>query len=664
MNNSLQLRILMSRYLNYRLPHNSVKEGFLQIKGKVRDKIPMISKIKDTIKLPYLFYLFVLLISIIVVIAILIHIDKNIFCSASKESTLYLLSAMAQALATILAIVLGFSFVAIQLSTHIANTRVLDLYLKSKAFWTILVVYGFSISYDLLLLRIIQEGNVTILVNLINISIFLTIISFISLFPYAHYTIQRLKPEKIIQGIIDIRSDDIELLKRDTILPIADIMNKSIITDDSHTLKVGLDELVKLNLEIIKSEKDSAHKFEILKYHSRKISRLIDTAFSNNQEDSILEITDSLRNIGISSIKMRWIEVSSDYEAEMKNDETIKSGISLPDKTDNYDKIASEIKNILTYIYIKSIERKWSKATRSSLNAKGDLLVTSHEELILYPIWEKYQILNDFMQLSGDEKKFSLEYFIEAIRNILIELIDKEINFEHKYYDIVIGSILNDSLQIIDEKNCYKVRPIINYFIDIGIEATNKNHEFKDIVKEYFKIIAASEICYSDSIYTIGNKGFVFASMSKKTETLWICSVLKELGGVYLRKDMDEPLSDIFVFLEGIEGNYRNKESNDVLEVTIKIIEIIEELGYKSIDHEMEMSIKGTLSSMIQIGMLNDDIDLKNRLCETLKNMQGKLENKDYFKSVLKIFEDKQEYELEKFREFKTFCSFDDSKTS
>ena len=641
-----------------------LKEDLVQIKGKVFKKIPMISKIKDSIKTPYLFYLFVLLILLIVVIAIFNCIDENIFYSASKDSSLYLLSAMAQALAAILAIVLGFSFVAIQLSTHIANPRVLDLYLKSKAFWSILVVYGFSISYDLLLLRIIQEGNVTILVNLINISIILTIISFISLFPYAHYTIQRLKPEKIIQGIIDIRSDDIEPLKRDTILPIADIMNKSIITDDSHTLKVGLDELVKLNLEIIKSEKNSAHKFEILKYYSRKISRLIDTAFSNNQEDSILEITDSLRNIGISSIKMRWIEVSSDYEAEMKKDETIKSGISLPDKTDNYDKIASEIKNILTYIYIKSIERKWSKATRSSLNAKGDLLVTSHEELILYPIWEKYQILNDFMQLSGDEKKFSLEYFIEAIRNILIELIDKEINFEHKYYDIVIGSILNDSLQIIDEKNCYKVRPIINYIIDIGIEATNKNHEFKDIVKEYFKIIAASEICYSDSIYTIGNKGFVFASMSKKTETLWICSVLKELGGVYLRKDMDEPLSDIFVFLEGIEGNYRNKESNDVLEVTIKIIEIIEELGYKSIDHELEKSIKETLSSMIQIGMLNDDIDLKNRLCKTLKNMQGKLEDKDYFESVLKIFKDQQEYEFDKFYKFKKFCSFDDFKTS
>ncbi|MCK4928259.1 MAG: hypothetical protein KAR76_00840, partial [Methanosarcinales archaeon] len=217
---------------------------------------------------------------------------------------------------------------------------------------------------------------------------------------------------------------------------------------------------------------------------------------------------------------------------------------------------------------------------------------------------------------------------------------------------------------IIDEKNCYKVRQIIDYIIDIGIEAANKNHGFKDFVKDYFKIIATSEICYSDPIFTIGNKGYGFASTSKKTETLWICSVLKELGGAYLLQNMDKPLSNIFDFLEGIEGNYRNKESDDVLEVTRKIIEIIEEFGYKSIDHEMEKSIKGTLSSLIQIGMLNDDIDLKNQLCETLKNMQGKLENKDYFKSVLKIFEDKQEYELEKFHEFKTFCSFDYSKTS
>lgn len=621
----------------------------------------MLIKIKDSIKTPYLFYLFVLLILLIAVIAIFNCIDENIFYSASKDSSLYLLSAMAQALAAILAIVLGFSFVAIQLSTHIANPRVLDLYLKSKAFWTILVVYGFSISYDLLLLRIIQEGNITILVNLINISIFLTMISFMSLFPYAHNTIQRLKPEKIIEGIIEIKYDNVEQIKRDTILPIADIMNKSIIFDDPHTLKVGLDELRKLNFEIIKSEKNSAHKFEILKYYSRKISRLIDTAFSNNQDDSILEITDSLRNIGIDSIKMRWNEAPSNYKEEMKNDGRIE--ISLPDKTENYDKIALEIKNNLTYIYIKSIERKWSKPTISSLNAKGDLLVTSHEELFLNLMWEIYQILNDFMQLSEDEKFFSIEYFIEAIRNILVELIDKEINFNHQYYDIVIGSILSNSLQIVDEKNCYKVRQIIDYIIDIGIEAANKNHGFKDIVKDYFNIIAASEICYFDPIFTIGNKGLGFASMSKKTETLWICSVLKELGDVYLLKDMDKPLSNIFDFLEGIDGNFRNKESNDVLEVTRKIIEIIEEFGYKSIDHELEMSIKGTLSSLIQIGMMNDNIDLKNRLCEMLKNMQGKLENKDYFKSVLKIFENKQEYELEKFHEFNEFCGFDDVKT-
>ena len=318
----------------------------------------------------------------------------------------------------------------------------------------------------------------------------------------------------------------------------------------------------------------------------------------------------------------------------------------------------------MIYIYIKSIERKWSKATRSSLNAKGDLLVTSHEELIFNQMWEIFHISNDFMQLSEDEKIFSIDYFIEAIRNILIELIDKEIYFDYQYYDIVIKYILNNSLPIIEEKNCFKVGQIIDYILDIGIEAANKNHEFKDIVKDYFKIIAASEICSYDPIFSIGNRGFGFALASKKIETLWICSVLKELGEAYLLKNMDENLSNIFDFLEGIEGNYRNKESNDVLEVTIKIIEIIEEFGYKSIDNNLEMSIKGTLSSMIQMGMMNDDIDLKNRLCETLKNMQGKLENKDYFKSVLKIYENKQEYELDKFHKFKKFCSFDDFKTS
>lgn len=210
----------------------------------------MINKIKGFIRVPYLPYSLFLSAFVIVSIFIFYQLDKNIYYNISNDSALYLLSAMAQALAAILAIVLGFSFVAVQVLAQIWSPRVFDLILKGRALWLLLVIYGFSISYDLLLLRILPGKNIDnmFLVSSINFSIFLTFFSFMSLFPYAYNTIERLKPEKIIQGIIKIKYDNEEALKRDVILPIVDIMNKAINADDPHTLKVGLDELEKLYL--------------------------------------------------------------------------------------------------------------------------------------------------------------------------------------------------------------------------------------------------------------------------------------------------------------------------------------------------------------------------------------------------------------------------------
>jgi hypothetical protein len=217
----------------------------------------------------------------------------------------------------------GFISVAVQLSAHIGSPRVFDLILKGRALWLLLVIYGFSILYDLLLLRIIPEGKIDnmILVSSINFSIFLTFFSFMSLFPYAYNTIERLKPEKIIQGIIIIKYDNEEALKRDVILPIVDIMNKAIQANDPHTLKVGLDELEKLNVDVLKSSKiDSLYKLEITKYYSGKISRLIDTSFNLNDEDSVIEIVDSLKNIGEKSIEMRWSEVPVSEKEKIKRE--------------------------------------------------------------------------------------------------------------------------------------------------------------------------------------------------------------------------------------------------------------------------------------------------------------------------------------------------------
>ena len=57
--------------------------------------------------------------------------------------------------------------------------------------------------------------------------------------------------------------------------------------------------------------------------------------------------------------------------------------------------------------------------------------------------------------------------------------------------------------------------------------------------------------------------------------------------------------------------------------------------------------------------MMNENITIKERVCKTLKDMQEKLENKEFFKSIMEINEKAQGYELVKFQEFKKFCDLD-----
>jgi hypothetical protein len=118
-------------------------------------------------------------------------------------------------------------------------------------------------------------------------------------------------------------------------------------------------------------------------------------------------------------------------------------------------------------------------------------------------------------------------------------------------------------------------------------------------------------------------------------------------------KGLDEHTKRIFDPLVVTENNYRvkfweksgetntNRETDEALEVTENIITIIEVLGNISIKKRLEKSSKEAFVSLIEIGMRNDNTNLKKRICETLKHMYLKLENKDIFKSVIDAYEKK-----------------------
>ena len=622
----------------------------------------MLNEALDAIKKytppPYLFYLIILVCLIYVVIPIFIfyQFGTSIFFKSyiDLDSSRYLLSAMAQVLAAILALVVGFSFVLIQLSAHFGSHRVFDLFLKGRAFWCILIIFLFSIIYNFAILRILSEETLDLLVNWINFSVILVSISFLLLFPYTYATISQLKPEKIIQGIIKQiikhKSDDVKSLERDTISPIADILNKAVRANDPHTLTAGLDALEKLNIERISSRSiDGKDKLEVVKYYMGKVSRLIEISLDENDESAVKDISDSLKNIGLKAIESRWIEVPQDDVTIIKNNKKYRQGVSLS-LTDPYDNISNEIKEVLRDACKKVIEKKWNVATKSILDSIEELLIKSREELVLGGSDDISWNRHVFSSLSKEEKIFSMKYLMKTISNIVIELFEKDINFDDYFYNLAVGDILEESLEVLDSGNCNRIGEVIDYIVDIGIEAVKKDHNLKEDVKEHFLKVASSEKCPSVPIYDIGNKGFSLASESKKPETIWICSCLRDIGISCASKGLDESTYPIFSFLEGIERNYKHKdtETDETLEVTDHIIKIINEVGNISIEKGLEMSSRDAFSSFIEIGMQNEDVDLRKRICENLKGMFQKDENKEIFNS-----------ELEKFKKFKEICDFD-----
>jgi len=302
------------------------------------------------------------------------------------------------------------------------------------------------------------------------------------------------------------------------------------------------------------------------------------------------------------------------------------------------------------------------------LDVRGKLLIKSYEERVFQVSYGVVKISNDFSRLSKEEKLFSMLYFLEAMCNIVTELIQKDIYFDDWQYNVTIKAILEKSLEVIDKDNSYRKDQIIGLIVDLGLEAVKKDHKLKEDVKKHFKEVATSEKCLDALISNIGNRGFGTARDSKKLETIWICSCLKEVGIYCALKRLDRHTSRIFSFLEGSENNYKvsflerinviskDRETDEALDVTENIIGIVEELGNKSIENRLETSSREAFAALIEIGMRNDNTNLKKRICETLKHMYLKLENKAIFKSVIDAFEKKQGHKLDKFTEFKEFC--------
>jgi len=268
--------------------------GFVKnIKEKVRDYKS--KHLWDARSLEY-YLLFVLV--VLVVIYVFDHLN---LIHTEPTSALYMLSALVQSQAAIVAIVITLTLIAVQLTASAYSPRVIRIFRDYPDMWILLCFYGFSIFLGLLVLKMIRSAEDSSQIVIFNISLESSIIfvyalgisTFAILCLYLRNIMGLLTSENIINQLkIKITKSNILNSEENPIQPIMDIIHGSIMKYDLETTRVGLRAITDRVLEIIcpDKEKEISERFC---GHLMRVSRL--TA-SREDEESAIEV---IKNLGI-----------------------------------------------------------------------------------------------------------------------------------------------------------------------------------------------------------------------------------------------------------------------------------------------------------------------------------------------------------------------------
>jgi len=199
------------------------------------------------------------------------------------DSARYMLSAMVQAQAAIIAIVITLTLIAVQLTASAYSPRVIRIFRNNPDMWLLLSFYGLSMLYGIVVLKMVvgkageavsQDvfwscGFVPISPETcVSLAYLLEAFTLVALFPYMLNVIDLLRPENIINKLsIKITKDNIlnskKYPEKDPVQPIMDIIHGSVMKYDIATTRIGLEAVTDRMIGIIDShvEKEISRRF-------------------------------------------------------------------------------------------------------------------------------------------------------------------------------------------------------------------------------------------------------------------------------------------------------------------------------------------------------------------------------------------------------------------
>lgn len=269
------------------------------------------------------------------------------FNSTDIDSARYMISTLIQSEATIFAIVISLSLIAVQQASSSYSTRVIRIFKSNPNFLILIFIYIITIVYGVWVLKSISplgtsQDLVHSLRNFSHTIFFssfedhilfyfsLSICSFLALVPYLLNILNLLDPSTIIDILSrDITKDNLFSLNEsskiaiDPVLPIIDIINSSLLKYDYETAKYGLDvienriicvinEIDNESDEIGKKLLNSIHFFEDIaqvaanlkneesaSYAIMSIGEIGAVLTQKEFDDTTKKVVNELRNLGI-----------------------------------------------------------------------------------------------------------------------------------------------------------------------------------------------------------------------------------------------------------------------------------------------------------------------------------------------------------------------------
>jgi len=252
-------------------------------------------------------YGFLLLVVIFVGAVTFAHF--NLF-HTDADSARYMLSALVQSQAAIVAIVITLTLIAVQLTASAYSPRVGDIFKKNPDMWILLGCYGVSIFYGFIVLKLVEGGEgeavsqsaiwslgfVSVsFESCVSLAYWLGAFTFVALFPYMWNIISLLKSENIINRLaVEITKDKILNPNEDPIQPIVDIIHGSIMKYDLETTRVGLNAVTNQVIEIIDLDCEE----EISDRFCNHLESVSELAISREDEEATKVVIESLGFFG------------------------------------------------------------------------------------------------------------------------------------------------------------------------------------------------------------------------------------------------------------------------------------------------------------------------------------------------------------------------------